>query len=282
MNSHIDQELADEFAIGALDEPSAAAVTEHIASCESCARVVSESDRVAAALLLGVPRNAPPPELRQKVFRKAGIERPASVVWGARIATAGAGIAAIVVAIASFVGMLSVRGDIDSLQDENARLDGELRQVQSQEVEIAALTLKLDDQARESAELRSAARLDRDLFFALLSPDSDKADVYSVDPTSSAIGRVIWDPDQSRIWFVASRLPKLSGGDAYQLWVDADGTFVSLGTFNADESGFARFQALVPQGVDGYDNAVVTIEPGPVSQRSGPAVLVADLSSFRP
>ena len=73
----------------------------------------------------------------------------------------------------------------------------------------------------------------------------------------------------------------LSDGAAYQLWVDADGTFVSLGTFNSDESGFARFQALVPQGVDGYDNAVVTVEDGPAAQRSGPAVLVADLSSFR-
>jgi hypothetical protein len=187
----------------------------------------------------------------------------------------------VVVAIAAFTGMVSLRGQVDDLRDENDQLDAQLEQVLSQEVEIAALTLKLDDQARDSAELQSAARMDRELFFALLSPDSDKADVYSVDPSSSAIGRVIWDPDQRRIWFVATRLPMLSDGAAYQLWVDADGTFVSLGTFNSDESGFARFQALVPQGVDGYDNAVVTVEDGPASQRSGPAVLVADLSSFR-
>jgi hypothetical protein len=280
MTPHLTPETADEFSVGALDEPAAEAVAGHIAVCEPCARLVAESDRVAAALLFAIPRTQPPPSLRRKVFRRAGILRPGPFVWGARLVTAGAGIAAIAIAAAAFTGMVSMRGDIQDLNDENVRLESQLDDALSQRVEIAALTRKLDDQAQDSADLRYAARLDRDLLLALLSPDSKVAEVYSVDRTSVALGRLIWDPDQGRVWFVASRLQQLTDGQTYQLWVDAGGTYVRLGSFNADDSGLARFQTLVPQGVDGYSNAVVTIEQGVVAQRSGPTVFVADLSSF--
>jgi anti-sigma-K factor RskA len=281
MGGHLTQELADEFAIGAMDEPSARAVSHHIAGCEACARLVAESDRVAAALLLGVPRQPPPPSLRRRVFRRAGILKPGPLLWGARLATAGAGVAAVIVAVAAFTGMVSIRSQVRDLRAENVRLNSQLNDALSQRVEIAALTLKLDDQARESAQLQSAARQDRDLLVALLSPDSSVAEVYPVDRTSSAIGRLIWDPEQRRVWFIATRLPRLADGKSYQLWVNAGNTYVSLGTFNSDATGFARFQALVPQGVNAYEQAVVTVEVGVTSQLSGPAIFVADLSAFR-
>lgn len=139
-----------------------------------------------------------------------------------------------------------------------------------------------DEQVKDSAEIRTASRLDRDLLLALLSPDSNVAEVFSVDETSLAIGHFIWDPEQRRAWFVASRLPRLPEGQVYQLWVNAAGRYVSLGAFNADDTGFARFQALIPHGVENYENAVVTVEADSgVSVRSGPAVFVADLSNIR-
>jgi anti-sigma-K factor RskA len=281
MAGHLTQELADEFAIGALDEPAAEAIGEHIAACEACAKLVAEADRVAAALLFTVARTSPPDRLRSRVFRRAGILRPGPLLWGARLATAGAGIAAVMIAIASFTGMVSIRGQVEDLEDENVQLKAELQEALSQRVEIAALTLKLDDQARDAAQIQATARQDRDLLIALLSPDSEVAEVYSVDRDSFAIGRLVWDPELRRVWFVGSRLPRLTDGQSYQLWVDADGTYVSIGSFNADESGFARFQALIPQGVEGYDNAVVTIETATAEQLSGPVVFVADLSQFR-
>jgi anti-sigma-K factor RskA len=281
MTGHLSQELADEFAVGALDEAAADAVSQHISTCEPCARLVSESDRVAAALLLGITRAQPPERLRGRVFRRAGILRPGPLIWGARLATAGAGIAAVVIAVAAFTGMVSLRGQVNNLKDENVELRSQLQEALSQRIEIAALTLKLDDQARDAAQIQATARQDRELLVALLSPDSRVAEVYSVNRDSFAIGRLVWDPEQRRVWFVGSRLDRLADGESYQLWVDADGTYVSLGSFNADNSGFARFQALVPQGVEGYDNAVVTIEQGTAGQLSGPAVFVADLSQFR-
>jgi len=281
MAAHLTQELADEFSIGAMDEQASEAVAAHIAVCEACARLVADSDRVAAALLLGIPRTPPPANLRRRVFRRAGILKPKPLIWGARLATAGAGIAAVLIAVASFTGMVSLRSQVRDLQDENVRLNAELQKALSQRIETAALTLKLDQQARESAELQSAARLDRDLLIALLSPDSKAADVFPVDSDLYAIGRLIWDPEQRRVWFVASRLPQLSDGARYELWVQSEGTYISLGSFNSDETGLARFQALVPQGVDGYDLALVTQEPGPSSELSGKTLFVADLSKLR-
>lgn len=282
MRQHLTQEQADEYAVGAMDPDEAVRVALHAESCYSCGRLVAESERVAAALLFAVDRVAPPPQLRRRVFRAAGLSAPGPLVWAARLVGAGAGVAAIVVAIAALTGLFSLRGELDKVEAQNTLLQAQIDDALSQKIEIAALTQKLDEQARDSADLRSGSRLDRDLLLALLSPDSNVAEVFSVDENSFAIGRFIWDPEQRRAWFVASRLPRLPDGQAYQLWVNAAGRYTSLGSFNADDSGFARFQALIPQGVEGYENAVVTVEAASgVSQRSGPAVFVADLANIR-
>jgi anti-sigma-K factor RskA len=277
MDRHLTQELADEFSVGAMDESAAEAVSVHISVCEGCARLVAESDRVAAALLLGVPRTPPSPELRKRVFRRAGIAKPAPLVWATRLLTAGTGIAAVVIAVAALTGMVSLRSQVRDLEEDNVRLQDQVTTALSQRVEIAALTIKLDDQAREALELQSAAKLDRDLLIALLSPESKIAFVYPTDASPVAIGRFIWDPEQLRAWFIASRLPMLEEGQTYQLWVDGDGTFISLGRFNADASGFARFQALIPQGIEAYTQAVVTIESENSDQRQGTTIFVANL-----
>ncbi|MEZ4482869.1 MAG: anti-sigma factor [Dehalococcoidia bacterium] len=282
MRQHLTQEQADEYAVGALDPEEAVRIALHAESCHACARLVAESERVAAVLLFAVDRVAPPPRLRERVLRAAGLSAPGPLVWTARLIGAGAGVAAIVVAIAALTGLVSVRSQVKDVEQQNELLQAQIDDALSQKVEIAALTQKLDDQAKEAADIRSTSRLDRDLLLALLSPDSNVAEVFSVDENSFAIGRFIWDPEQRRAWFVASRLPKLSDGQAYQLWVNAAGHYISLGSFNADDSGFARFQALIPQGVDGYENAVVTVEAASgVSERSGPAVFVADLANSR-
>ena len=56
------------------------------------------------------------------------------------MATAGAGIAAVIVAIAAFTGMVSVRGQIRSLRHENLVLQDEINDALSQKVELAAVT----------------------------------------------------------------------------------------------------------------------------------------------
>ena len=276
---HITQEQADEFALGAMGPEVTQALLLHADVCFECRLMVSESRRVAAALALGVAYHRPPPELRRRVLRSAGILRPGPLTWAARLVTAGAGVAAVVVAIAAFTGMVSVRGQIDDVRRENQALQARLDNAVPTRVELLAITRRLSDAERTNTELFDAARGDRDLLLALLSPESDVADVIAVNDSEQAIGRFVWDDGQKKAWFVANRLQSLKAGQTYQLWINADGRYLSLGTFNSDASGFARLSAVVPQGLKSYESAVVTVETAPgAPERSGPSVFVTDLS----
>ena len=62
-------------------------------------------------------------------------------------------------------------------------------------------------------------------------------------------------------------------GETYQLWAQSGGRYFSLGTFEPDESGFARYERVIPEGLANYDTVVVTIERGSGSPvREGPTV----------
>lgn len=278
---HITTEQADEYALGALEPEIAGLVRLHIEECLACEALVAQSERVTAALALGVPLHPPPARLRRRVFRSAGLLGPRPLRLLTRVVAAGAGAAAIFIAVAAFTGMVSVRGQVSSLRAQNDNLQAQIDDALSQKVEIAALTQRLTEEERTSWELRRSAGGDRDLLLALLSPQSDVAEVFAVDESSRSIGRLVWDPDQKKVWFVANQLPALGPGQTYQLWVNAGGKYLSLGAFNSDATGFARYETFVPQGLQTYEAALVTIERPGSSERNGPSVFVTDLSRLR-
>jgi anti-sigma-K factor RskA len=279
---HITSEQADEFAIGSLPTEEERLIALHIMQCDPCRDVVRTSERVAASLAMGLQRRPPPPRLKRRTLVGAGIARPGLLRRASVYARAAAGVAAVFVAIAAFTGMVSVRGQIQGLRNENVKLYDQIDSALSQKVEIAAVSQRLTEEERTTRELRFAARGDRDLLIALLSPESDAAEVVSTDQSSRAIGRLVWDEEQKRVWFVANRLPSRADGEVYQIWVSSGGRYISLGTFNSDTSGYARYETTVPQGLKSYDGAVVTIERGGGAvERSGPSVFVTDLSRLR-
>lgn len=282
LGQHLTQEQADEYAVGAMEPGLARLVLLHVDACDVCRDVVEASERAALSLALAAPLRRPSRRLRRKVLRAAGISRPSPMVIVGRVLTAFAGVAAVTVAIAAFTGMVSVRSDVRSLRGENAALRSELNDTLSQKVEIAALGQQVEQQERDTRELRVQALDDRDLILALSSPNVDVVDVITRETAESAIGRLVWDKDQKKVWFVADGLPRAGKGQTYQIWVHSGGRYVSLGTFNPDESGFARYATLVPQGLETYDSVVVTIETaGGALERTGPSVFVTDLSRLK-
>lgn len=279
---HITQEQADEYAIGALEPEIAALVALHAEDCRPCQDVVADSQRLAASLSLSAPRRVTPPHLKKRVMHTAGVRRFKPLWTIMRFTPAAAAAAAIIVAIASLTGMVSMRGQVRDLRNESARLDSQLHEALTQKIEIAALTQRLDDSERSATELELQAKGDRDLLVALLSPDSEVAELVSFGNSGTSIGRLVWDPQQKRVWFVASRLPPRAQGETYQIWVNSAGRYVSLGTFNPDNAGFARYSAFLPEGLTSYESAVVTIErAGGAPERSGPSVFVTDLSALQ-
>ncbi|MCK9518126.1 MAG: anti-sigma factor [Dehalococcoidia bacterium] len=279
---HITQEQADEYAIGALEPEIAALITLHAEDCARCRALVVSSQRVASSFGLATPIRPAPPHLKRRVMSSAGIRRFGPLWTVMRFTPAAAAAAAIVVAVASFTGMVSLRGQVSDLRDDNATLGAQLKDALSQKIEIAVISERLQDSEQAAAELEQAAQSDRDLLVALLSPGSEVAELVRFDDGTSAVGRLVWDPEQRRVWFVANRLPPPAQGETYQIWLNSAGRFVSLGTFTPDSTGFARHESLVPEGLKTYDGAVITIErAGGAIERSGPSVFVADLSNLK-
>jgi anti-sigma-K factor RskA len=280
--SHITEEQADEYAIGAMEPEVAGFVALHIDACDACRVLVDQSRRAAAAMALGLPRARPPERLKARVYRSAGIARPGFLAVAFRVAATGTGVAAVTVAIAALVGLVGVRGDVRDLQRQNLALQRQVQDALAAKVEIAAVSQRLEDEERVTKELRAAAGDDRQLLIALMSPGSNVAEVTSVDERATAVGRLVWDEEQKRVWFLATNLDALPPAQTYQLWVFSGGRYVSLGTFRPDESGFARHVMNVPQGLRSYESAVVTIERAPGAyERQGPSVFVMDLSRLR-
>lgn len=282
MNEHTTQAQADEYAVGALEPEEQQLIANHIADCAPCRDIVRDSEQLASRIALAAPPRIPSPRLKRRIMTEAGLVRPGPLHRASVIARAAAGVAAVLIAIAAFTGMVSVRGKIHELSKANSELQTQIDDALSQKVEIAAITRRLSDEERASFQQSQAARGDRDLLLAMLSPKSDIADVYSPDDNTSAIGRLVWNAEEKRIWFVADNLPTRPDNETYQIWVSSNGKYTSLGTFQPDATGFARYVTIVPQGMSSYDTAVVTVEEaGGSSERSGQFVFSADLSQFK-
>lgn len=276
---HITEAQADEYAIGALEPEIAALITLHAEECDECRALVAASQAVAATLGMGVPMRSAPPKVKRKVMHSAGIRRFRPLWIVAKFTPAAIGAAAIIVAFAAFTGMVSLRSQVSTLRDQNAKLDTQIDEALSQKIEIAALTQRLDASEENADILSTQAKSDRDLLVALLSPDSEVAELVPLDDGIAAVGRLVWDKQQQRVWFVATRLPPRAQDETYHIWVYSNGQYVSIGTFNPDENGFARFSTYLPQGLTAYESAVITIEKTGEAERKGPSVFVSDLSN---
>lgn len=273
MAAHITPEQADEYAIGSLDGEMARLITLHIAECARCRAILTESERIAASLAMSAPRHRAPARLKRKIAVQAGLQRPGPLQYALRFGQAAAVFAAVLVGVAALTGMLSMRSQVQNLKDHSAELEREIRDVASQEVEIFALSMRLSEAEQRASEYEASAETDRELLAAMLSPESDIAEVVTSERGQGSIGRLVWEEDQKRLWFVARKLPQLDEGQTYEIWVDSGGDYISLGTFRPDESGTATYVRRVPNGISSYSSAIVTIESvGGSFERSGDAI----------
>jgi len=271
MGLHITSDQADEYAIGALEPDMEQALRLHINNCRECADLVEDSELVAARYALSAPLRKAPVSLRENVMVGAGLRKPRLVSRLPGMFQAAAGIAAVSLAGAALAGMFMTRNQLQDLQSENDELQVRIDDIDSAEVEIFALTQQVNEAKQAAAELRAQGELDNELMAAMLNPDSQTAGVVTTQGHSS-LGRLIWEPDQSRVWFVAQRLPRLEEGFTYQLWLISGTDFVSAGTFNSDENGAVTYRRFVAEGLLSYDMALVTRETSGADQRKGPSI----------
>ncbi len=249
------KEILDAYALGALEGKEVHAVEEHVADCLRCWDELTEAQRTAAALALGVPVRQAGANLRQRILaaarRSQGRVPRGDIAAGLRqrrLLSIG-GVATVVagVAIALAVVLLFQVGD---LRGEKDRLEEQL---------VAAR--QVVDQLRQIEAVRSA-------------PDVRSVNLVGTAAAPEASGTYYWSKAMGYGALVCNNLKTLGPGETYQVWLFVDDQALSAGTF-ASWQGLGQWALdLEPLSIKGVDAVGVSIEPaGGSAAPSGEMIL---------
>jgi len=266
------EEMAAALVLGALAEPDRAALATHVrGGCTRCAERFPELSAGADALLLAVDPVSPPPELRGRILRAAGIDVPGTATESAPVLTKITEFRPrsretfyrrLALAACLALALVSWRALVWQ------RELGAARQLAA-EAEAAKAAL-----ASEVAELKTTGAEQAALLDLLRQPGSGLVTLASLAPAPGASGRVLWDPKAGRGYLWVNALPPEPTDKDYQLWAIIAGKPVSAGVFSVGADG----TAVIPLLDIGREPQVavfaITLEPaGGVPQPTGQMVL---------
>lgn len=245
MTQHHDEfiALAEGYVLGTLTDDEMRRFAAHLPECAGCARLVRESEAVAEALARGLPQQAPPPGLRDRVIAKTlGTTQPTThQIRVRRMVPASLATAAAVLAV--LMGAAAWQ-----YWQETRALRAEVQAAYAREMVLAQQVRQLQ------ADAATAARTST----ILSAQDLARVELAGQDTAPGAAGRVFWSPTYGLV-FAATNLPALPPGRVYQLWIVADKP-ISAGIARASADG--GFNVIA--GAAGATSAkafALTIEP---------------------
>lgn len=211
------------YALGLLEGEEKREIDVHLGrNCADCQRHLRNARAVNAMLLGQAPQQVPPSRLRRRVMASVGLER-AGLTW----------VAAMVAAAAVIVALW--------LGTENRTTDRELSQ--------ARLALQQSVGERD--------RLEEALSF-LNQPETRQVN-FGLDKPAPPRGNFFLNP-RLGVLLIASNLPALPPGKAYELWViPKGGAPRPAGTFQSGPQGTAMH--ILNGAVDSNATLAVTVEP---------------------
>jgi len=239
-------DLADAYALDALDDAERERFERHLRGCPACADEVRRYTEVTTALAMAVAAE-PPPALRDRVLAAATITRqlPPEVAeprrlrslprspWVPRLALAGAVVG---VAAAVTLGVVQV-----STEDR-------LNSAQAQNQAIAAV---------------------------LTAPD---AQITSATASVGGRATVVLSYSERKIVFTSSGLPVLPSSEVYQLWLIGPVNARSAGLLSEASDG--KTNPVLASGLQTDDKVGVTVEPaGGTSSPTTTPILAMTLPS---
>lgn len=235
-------ELYELYLMGVLESDQAAEISDHLRrKCEHCAGRLQEASVVVAGMASLAEVAAPPPHLRERVLAIAAKRSPAkSSRWPLAFALASAA------ALAFLFWGLTERGTLGRVLDQMRLL------------------------TRQRNELRTA--------LAILS-ESDTRTVQFGAAQTEPHGRVFVS-QAGGVVFVGSRLPQLTTGKTFELWlVPAKGNPQAAGLFTTNSQGLAV--NILARSINRAEFAAVavSIEPdGGSPQPTSKPILVVPLA----
>ncbi len=250
------EELLPAYALGALDGEDLRELEAHLdGDCAECRRQLELWNRDLEWIAASVEPLPPSDTTRARILRLAAGTPQASPRLPRWMYFAAA--ALLLLSVWGVAGQLRMRGEVQRLAAERARL---ARQVEALDREV--------DLAR--AEARQAAQA----LQILAAPSVRSVVLAGLGPTPGAAGHTYVNPQTRDALFYAFNLPRLEEDKTYQLWFIAGGKPVSAGTFSVDARGTARVRVEKVSDVKEIQAWAVTIEPrGGVPQPTGAMVL---------
>lgn len=241
--------LTGAYALDALDVEERRGFEEHLATCESCAEEVTGLIATGAMLGSGVATTAPA-SLHRDVMAQVRATRQLTPIPGA-----------------------GARGGADDGEDDGTvvRMVRRARAQSRALLAVAAALLVVAGTLGGVAvvEQRQSARLEQassQMAAVIGAPD---ARLLEGEGPGSSGAQVVVSATEGKAVFVARDMPAPSDR-ALQLWVIKDGTFRSVGLIDGEKP-------LIADGVDGFSDLGVTIEPDGGSEQptSAPVMKVS-------
>lgn len=244
------EEISGAYVLDAVTPAERRAAEEHLATCTSCARKVSELRHVAALLPLAVPQEKPPESLKSRVMAaiREESERPQQPMRMPKRPqrpglVMGLLAAAAVLALVLFSGVFAW----------NISLQRQVTTLQSQITVISS---------------------------------SNTPMIYTINGTQDALGAVgelVYYPQQHVTVLIVRGLPQLQGMHVYQGWLfrvknGLITSAASIGILNV-QGGVATLS--FPGNANGYDTAAISLEPGPRATPGVPKGPVVALSALK-
>jgi len=238
------KEMIPARALSALDAAEERALNEHLENCADCRKESEDWQATVASLALASDPAEPSPRVRERILSEVRKDQTPEVIpfrstsrrnVWSSFGTLGA-IAAVVLVTALIVGVIVLWRQNGAMQERLAR-------------------------ATEFVELVNT-------------PGARVSELRAVDPRQGATAKLAYDRN-GRALLMASKLPSVPQGKAYQLWfIVGDKPPVPGTTFVPDSTGNAVLKEEIPRHAVDANVFAITVEPaGGVSAPTSPIYL---------
>jgi len=265
-------ELAELFALGALEEKEAREFSQHLGTgCRECRQTVEDARRALSLLPHAAPQHEAPPELKRRLLNAIAAETKNLAAFPAaeksEAARSGPATirsmpqrtfyqrvrgtlawAAVFLLFAVGYGYLVQRGLVKQLQRQIALQEQQLNE-RNAEIKLIQFEMARQQMIIERIKKTNAPRL-------LL------VELKGTEVNPSGRIKVLLDPQTIGGGFIAYDLPPLADEHDYQLWFLKDGKPFDAGVFHVDANGeFIGEVQHLPETLTGVSAFAITREP---------------------